>query len=68
MHDAPTTPAGRRIPFKQEGWGAALFICLLALATAATATYVHRRTYLDPTDVRMRAAGTRADTVGSSGH
>ena len=59
MHDdAPLTHAGRHIPFKQEGWGTALFICLLALATAATATYVHKRTYKPPTDVRFRAAGS----------
>lgn len=68
MHDAPTPHVDRHIPFKQEGWGAALFICLLALGTALAATYVHKRTYLDPTDVKMHAAGTRADTVGSSGH
>ena len=58
MHDAPNTPAGRHIPFKQEGWGAALFVCLLAAATAATAAYVHHRTFKEPTDVRMHAAGT----------
>ena len=57
MHDAGTPPAGRYIPFKREGWGIALFVCLLAVLTAAGATYVHTRTYLHPTDVRMRAAG-----------
>ena len=60
MHDAGTTPAGRHIPFKREGWGTALFVCLLAVLTAASAAYVHKRTYLDPTDVRMRAAGHEA--------
>ena len=64
MHDAPTTPhAGRHIPFKREGWGVALFVCLLALATAAGAAYVHKRTYLPPTDVRMRAAGTSSEAA-----
>lgn len=57
MDDAGTTPAGRHIPFKREGWGAAILVCLLAVLTAASAAYVHKRTYLDPTDVRMRAAG-----------
>lgn len=59
MHDAPTPHAGRHIPFKREGWGIAAFVCLLALATAASAAYVHKRTYLHPTDVRMHAAGTQ---------
>lgn len=62
MHDAPTSHPGRYIPFKQEGWGIAIFVCLLALATAAAATYVHKRTYLEPTDVRMHAAGTEGST------
>ena len=57
MQDAPTTHAGRYIPFKREGWGIAALVCLLAVATAATATYIHRTTYKHPTDVRMRAAG-----------
>ena len=50
----------RHIPFKQEGWGVALFVCLLAIATAATAAYVHNRTYKAPTDVRMKAVGAEA--------
>ena len=38
MHDSSTPAhAGRHVPFKQEGWGIALFICLLALASALTA-------------------------------
>jgi hypothetical protein len=57
MHDAPHDAAGRYIPFKREGWGVALFICLLALASALTAGYVHKRTYKDPTDVRFQAVG-----------
>lgn len=64
MHDAGTTPAGRHIPFKREGWGIALFVCLLAVLTAAGAAYVHKRTYLDPTDVRMRAAGNERAEPG----
>jgi hypothetical protein len=59
MHEAPATSnTGRYVPFKQEGWGAALFIVLLALASAATATYVHKTTYKPPTDVRFRSAGS----------
>jgi hypothetical protein len=47
----------RHIPFKREGWGTALFVCLLALLTAASATYVHKRTYKSPNDLRMHAKG-----------
>ena len=56
--DQPTPQAGRYIPFKQEGWGIAAFVVFLALASAATATYVHNATYKHPTDVRFHAAGT----------
>ena len=66
MHDVPTTHPGRYIPFKREGWGTALFVVLLALGTAAAATYVHRQTYKHPTDVRNRAAG--ADTPAPAAH
>ena len=65
MHDAPTPHAGRYIPFKREGWGIAAFVCILALVTAAAAAYVHNRTYLQPTDVRMQAAGNGG---GNTGH
>lgn len=65
MQDAPLSHPGRHIPFKREGWGIALAVCLLALATAATATYVHKRTYKHPTDVRMRAAGSQTPAVGA---
>ena len=58
MHDANVRPhVARYVPFKQEGWGIALFIVLLALASAAFATVVHKRTYLHPTDVHFQAAG-----------
>jgi hypothetical protein len=61
MHDSHAPePAGRHVPFKQEGWGVALFICLLAVGSAATAYYVHLRTYKAPTDVRMQAVGEAA--------
>ena len=50
---------GRHIPFKQEGWGVALFVVFLAVASAAGATYVHKTTYKHPTDVRFHAAGTQ---------
>ena len=59
MHESSTpATAGRHVPFKQEGWGIALFICLLALGSALTAFYVHKTTYKHPTDVRMKAAGS----------
>jgi hypothetical protein len=57
MHEAPPLHVDRYIPFKREGWGAALFVCLLAMAIAASAFYVHQRTFKEPTDVRMGAAG-----------
>lgn len=66
MHDANPRPhADRFIPFKQEGWGVALFIVVLAIASAAFATVVHKRTYKHPTDVHFQAAGT---TSGGAAH
>ncbi|MFL5616907.1 MAG: hypothetical protein ACJ79A_00775 [Gemmatimonadaceae bacterium] len=58
MHDTNPRPyVDRYVPFKQEGWGVALFIVLLAIASAAFATTVHRKTYKHPTDVHFQAAG-----------
>ena len=59
MHD-PHTPAadGRHIPFKREGWGIALLVCLLAVGSGLTAFYVHKTTYKHPTDVRNHAVGS----------
>jgi hypothetical protein len=59
MHD-PHIPAaaGRRIPFKREGWGIALLVCLLAVGSGLTAFYVHKTTYKHPTDVRNHAVGS----------
>ncbi len=58
MQDEPThSHAGQHIPFKQEGWGVALFVVFLAVASATGAWYVHKTTYKDPTDVRFHAAG-----------
>ena len=59
MHEEPShSHAGRHIPFKQEGWGFAIFVVMLAVASAAGAAYVHKTTYKHPTDVRFHAAGT----------
>ena len=59
MHDANARPhVDRYTPFKQEGWGIAAFIVLLAVGSAVFATVVHNRTYKHPTDVHFRAAGT----------
>jgi len=57
---SPNPNEGRYIPFKQEGWGIALFVVFLAVASAAGATYVHKTTYKAPTDVHFRAAGSAA--------
>ena len=62
MHDSARPHVDRHIPFKQGGWGIALFIVLLAVGSAAFATVVHKRTYKHPTDVQFRAAG-----AGSAG-
>lgn len=62
MHDASPRSADRYVPFKQEGWGIALFIVFLALTAAGVATYVHKTTYLHPTDTHFRAAGTAQPT------
>jgi hypothetical protein len=61
MHDPNTTKyTGQHIPFKQEGWGIALAVCVLAVASAAGAFYVHKKTYIPPTDVRSHAIGAHA--------
>jgi hypothetical protein len=61
MHDAPNNhAAGRHVPFKQEGWGIALFVVLLAVASATAATLIHKNTYRHPTDVRFQATGSGA--------
>ena len=67
MHDANARPhVDRHIPFKQEGWGVALFVVVLAIASAAFATVVYQRTYKHPTDVQFQAAGA-ASSGGSHG-
>ena len=59
---------GKHIPFKQEGWGFALFVCVLAVATAGGAYYVHRTTYKHPTDVRFHAVGTTSAATPAPSH
>jgi hypothetical protein len=67
MHDANARPhVDRFVPFKQEGWGIALFIVVLAIASAAFATVVHKRTYKHPTDAHFQAAGA-AESGGGHG-
>ena len=67
MHDnSPAPHVDRHIPFKQEGWGVALFIVLLAVASAAFATTVHKRTYKHPTDVHFQAAGQSSQAASHS--
>jgi hypothetical protein len=64
MHDANARPhVDRYVPFKQEGWGIALFIVLLAVGSAAFATYVHKTTYKHPTDTHFRAAGSGSSSA-----
>lgn len=65
MHQNARPHVDRHIPFKREGWGIALFIVGLAVASAAFATVVHKRTYRHPTDVHFQAAGSAA---GSASH
>ncbi len=61
MHEDHINPnAGRHIPFKQEGWGFAIFVVFLAVASAGGAAYVYNKTYKHPTDVRFHAAGTQS--------
>jgi hypothetical protein len=58
MHDSHApAPVARHVPFKQGGWGIALFVCVLAVGSALSAYYVHKTTYKHPTDVRARAVG-----------
>ncbi len=58
MHDQQSpASAGRHVPFKKEGWGIAFFVVLLATGSALAAYYVHTKTYIPPTDVRMKAVG-----------
>ena len=60
MSDDPSKSyEGKYIPFKQEGWGFAFFVCMLAVASAGGAYYVHRTTYKHPTDIRFHAVGTQ---------
>ncbi len=60
MQDAATNPPPtRHIPFKQEGWGVAAFVVLLAVAAAGGAFYMYKTTFKHPTDVRFHAAGTQ---------
>ncbi|MEP6731972.1 MAG: hypothetical protein ABJE10_15100 [bacterium] len=59
MQDEPSKSyEGVHIPFKQEGWGVAFLVVMLAVASAGGAWYVHKTTYKHPTDVRFHAAGT----------
>jgi cell division protein FtsX len=58
--ESPSSHTGQHIPFKQEGWGVALFVIMLAVAAAGGATYVHMTTYKHPTDVRFHAIGAPA--------
>lgn len=58
MQEPTSSHTGQHVPFKQEGWGVALFVVFLAFASAGGAWYVHKTTYKDPTDVRFHAAGT----------
>ena len=58
MQEPANSYEGKHIPFKQEGWGVAFLVVMLAVASAGGAWYVHKTTYKDPTDVRFHAVGT----------
>ena len=66
--DTTNAYEGRHIPFKQEGWGIALFVVFLAVASAGGAWYVHKTTYKHPTDVRFHAAGTTGEATAAPAH
>ncbi len=67
MHQNARPHVDRHVPFKREGWGIALFIVGLAVASAAFATVVHKRTYKHPTDVHFQAAGSATGSAAASG-
>ena len=50
-------------PFRKEGWGVALFICLLTLAVWITAFMIHRATYKHPMDPSWRAIEPQINSV-----
>lgn len=68
MLEAPNPNAGRHIPLKQEGWGIAIFVVMLAVASAAGATYMYKTTFKHPTDVRFHAAGTGGGAAPAPAH
>ena len=45
-----------RVNNTEQGWGAAMATCLLALACLAFAWYMHDTTYQNPNDVLSRKA------------
>ena len=45
-----------RVNNTEQGWGAAVATCLLALASLAFAFYMHETTYQSPNDVLRKAA------------
>lgn len=50
--------ADRYVPADTNaGWGIAAGVVLLALVLIASVTYIHKKTYLHPTDVTMHARG-----------
>jgi hypothetical protein len=68
MQEMSTANEGKHIPFKKEGWGFAFFVCMLAVASAGSAWYVHKTTYKHPTDVRFHAVGTGAHAAEAPKH
>ena len=45
---------------KSRGWGVAAFIVALAIACAASAAYIHARTYVHPTNPLNPSGGTHS--------
>jgi hypothetical protein len=60
-------PPNRHVPFKKEGWGAAIITSIATIAVFLTAWAIHERTYRHPTDVMMRQMGGEAGH-GEGGH
>ena len=49
-------PSSDRVNNNEQGWGAAIATCVLALACLSFAYYMHATTYQSPNDVLGKSA------------